>query len=59
MCGKDYIWYPSTCTCECGKYFKSIIDYSVVTCDEVIDAAWSDSTNTVPINFSDKKQPVK
>ena len=27
---KDYIWNPSTCTCENGKYLGSIIGDSVI-----------------------------
>ena len=26
VCEKDYIWNPSTCSCENGKYLASIID---------------------------------
>ena len=40
---KNYIWNPSTCTCENGRYTRSIIDDSVITCDEIIE-----ETNTVP-----------
>ena len=36
MCKKDYISNPSTCTCGNSKYLKSIIDGSVVMCDEII-----------------------
>ena len=35
---KDYIWNPATCSCKNGKYLGSIIDDSVITCDEIIDA---------------------
>ena len=35
---KNYIWNPTTCSCENGKYLASIIDNSVITCDEIIDA---------------------
>ena len=34
---KNYIWNPSTCSCKNGKYLASIIDDSVVRCDEIID----------------------
>ena len=40
MCAKYYIWNPSTCTCGNGKYLESIINDSVVTCDENIGAVW-------------------
>ena len=36
-CDKDYIWNPTTCTCENGKYLASISDDSVITCDEIIE----------------------
>ena len=26
VCEKDYIWNPSTCSCDNGKYLASIID---------------------------------
>ena len=53
MYEKDHIQNPVTCSCENGKYLASIIDDSVITCDEIIE-----ETNTVPTNFNEKKQPV-
>ena len=38
MCKKDYIWNPYTRRCKNGKYLTSIIDVSVITCDDIIDA---------------------
>ena len=38
VCEKDYIWSPSTCICENGKYLASIIVNSVIRCGEIIDA---------------------
>ena len=35
---KNYIWNPSTCSCENGKNSASIIDDSVTKCNEIIDA---------------------
>ena len=29
---------PSTCSCENLKYLAKMIDDSVITCDEIIDA---------------------
>ena len=29
----EYVWNPSTCICENGKYLASIMDDSVITCD--------------------------
>ena len=38
ICEKDYIWNPATCSCKNGKYLASIIDDSVITSHEIIDA---------------------
>ena len=38
---KIYIWNPSTCTCENGKYSASIIGDSVIIYDETIEATIS------------------
>ena len=40
---KDYIWNPATCPCENGNYLGSIIDDSLITCDEIIDMTKSTS----------------
>ena len=37
-CEKDYAWTPSTRNCENGKYIASIMDNSVITCNEVIES---------------------
>ena len=34
---KDFIWNLATCGCENCKYLSSIIDDSLVTCDEIIE----------------------
>ena len=55
MCAKKvHIRNPRTCTCENGRYLESIIDDSVVTCDEIIDALRSEL-----INFNDQKATCK
>ena len=33
---KNCIWNSATSSCEYGKYVGSIIDNSVVTCDEIM-----------------------
>ena len=38
LCEKDYIWNPATCSCKNGKYLANIMDDSVITCGEIIDA---------------------
>ena len=35
---KVYIWNPATCSCENGKYLASIMDDSVITCEEIIES---------------------
>ena len=52
---KNYSWNPSTCICENGKSLKSIVDTSVIVCDEIINATDSVSTNvinTIPTNIT-------
>ena len=44
-CRKGYIWNNATCNCENGEYWASYIDDLVITCDEVVNAAHSISTN--------------
>ena len=49
---KDYIWNPSKCSCENGKYLASVIVDSVTTCYEIIGAdaeakSYDEETNTI------------
>ena len=48
ICEKDYIWNPATCSYKNGKYLASIIDDSMITCDEIIDAK---ETKSIPKNI--------
>ena len=32
LCEKDYVWNPSTCICNTGKYLASIMDDSTIIC---------------------------
>ena len=50
----DYIWNPSTCICENGKYLESTTDESIITCDEIIDTVRHESEKSIAINFNDK-----
>ena len=52
VCEKDYVWNPATCNCENGKYLASIMDDSVITCDEIIEEA-------VPTNWNKNKANCK
>ena len=50
-CKTDYSWNPSTCIYEKSRHLESILDDSVIVCDEIINAAESVSTNvtnTIP-----------
>ena len=40
---KDYIWNPSKCICENGKYLESIISDSVIVSDKAVEM-----TKTIP-----------
>ena len=35
---KDYLCNPSACICKNGKYLASVMDDSVIPCDEVIES---------------------
>ena len=35
---KYYIWNPATYSFKNGKYLASVVDDSVITCDEIINA---------------------
>ena len=41
---------PATCICENGKYVRSIIDDSAITCDKI-----REETKTVSTNSKEKK----
>ena len=62
ICKKCYIWNPATYSCKSGKYLARIIDDSVITCDEIIDAKaklYDEETKIVPTNLNKKIQLVK
>ena len=62
VCKKNYIWNAATCSYENGKYLGSIIDDSLIKCDEIIKAADCISTNvmsTASTNFCNKKVRYK
>ena len=69
ICEKDYVWNPSTFTCENGKYLVlylvlyllSVMDNSMIICDEVIDAdtKLSPKNYDYKINFDIKKVTYK
>ena len=52
-CKKGYTWIPSTCIWANSKYLKSIVDTSVIACDEIIsvmDTVSSRMTDTIATN---------
>ena len=51
-----YVQNPSACICENGKYFRNIMDDSVITCDEVIVQSYNEEIKTIPTNFNEKKR---
>ena len=51
MCKKLYNWNRATCICMNGKYLRSIIDNSVIMCDEIISTVRNVPT-TVTSNLS-------
>ena len=57
-CEKDYVWNPGTCNCENGQYLVSIMDDSVIICNEVIKS-YDEEIRTVWTNFNEKKVTSK
>ena len=52
-CEKDYIWNSAAFSCQNGEYVGSIIDHSVITCDEIIEATKRTLTNlSILLTFS-------
>ena len=58
ICEKDYIWNPTTCSCENGKYSSSIMDDSAITCDEII-VSHKEETKTISTIFNEDKATWK
>ena len=46
ICEKDFICSPAACSCKNGKYLASVIDDSVMTCDEIIEVVQSKTLAT-------------
>ena len=58
MFEKEYVWSPTTCICENGKYLASIMDDSAIICDEVIKSC-NKEVKTFPTFFNEKIKFVK
>ena len=54
---KRFIWNPSACTCENGKYLEIIIGDSVIVC--IVEVTKADTTNTIPIIFNEERLSCK
>ena len=48
---KKYIWNAATCSCKNVICLASIIDNSVIACDEII---YTEETKTVTTTFNEK-----
>ena len=55
---KDYVWNPSTCYCENGKYLAIIMDDLAIMCDEIIES-YHNETKTIPTYFNEEKTTWK
>ena len=47
ICGKGYIWNPAICSCDNGEYLPSIIDDSMISCDEIVKETKTVTTNVI------------
>ena len=56
ICEKCYVWNPSTCSYQNGRYLTSIIDDVVITCDDAEAKSNDKETKTVPTNFNEKSR---
>ena len=52
---KNYIWNPSTYTCENDKCLVFIIGDLLITCDEIREVTKAVPIKTTSTNFSEKK----
>ena len=57
VCEKDYVWNLATSNSENGKYFASIMDHSVIICDENTESYGE--TKLFEQVLMKRKQPVK
>ena len=65
VCEKGYIWNPTICSCESGRYVKGVVDDSaVIKCDEIIETTKRNMTKTalaksIPASFKLKQGDLK
>ena len=55
---KRLCWNPATCNCENGKYLASIMDDSMITCNEIIESH-DEEIKTIPTNYNEKNMTYK
>lgn len=60
VCEKGYIQYHATCSCQNGRYRKSVNDDSLIGCDEIMEMRKSKMTKAAPAesiltNFNEEK----
>ena len=53
VCEKYCVWNSAACSCENGKYLASIMDDSVIRCNEIIESFGEET------NFNEKKTICK
>ena len=58
VCENDYIWNPAKCSCKIGKNLASIMDNSVITCEEIMESC-KEETKTILTNFNENKSTCK
>ena len=51
---KVYVWNPATCNCKNGKYLASIMHYSNIICDVVIES-YDEKIKTIPQILMERK----
>ena len=54
VCEKVCVWNPATCNCKNGKYLASIMHYSNIICDVVIES-YDEKIKTIPQILMERK----
>ena len=57
-CQCHYVQNPATCSCKIGKYLASIMDFSSITRDEVIES-YGKGRKSIQTNFNETKATCK
>ena len=51
VCEKSYLSNPAACNSENGKYLATIMDDTIIICDEVIKS-YDEQIKNIPTNFN-------